>query len=101
MNLNPRTEDHKKIAGYEPIYDGLMTVHTCAHTQDLSYMSSAFNTEVDNATGQPADFFEPAPENVIQIATSSQETMETKLQKRIRSTYQENGHIHQGRTRTR
>ena len=22
----------QRIAGYEPLYDGLMTVHTCAHT---------------------------------------------------------------------
>ena len=38
-----------------------MTDHICAHIQNLSFISSTFNAEVDDAPGQPTDVFEPAP----------------------------------------
>ena len=51
----------RRIAGHEPLHDGLMTDHICAHIQNLSCISSAFNAEVDDAPGQLTDLFEPAP----------------------------------------
>ena len=50
-----------RLAGRTPYYHGLMTDHIHPSSNDLSYMQSAFNTEVDDASGQPADMFEPAP----------------------------------------
>ena len=51
----------QRLAGQTPDYFSFQADHFCNHVQDLSYMRSAFSAEVDDASGQPADLFEPAP----------------------------------------